>query len=709
LRLDTSPLSAPISRSARPLARRRDAGAVGIAQERAARAPAARASRGATDAEKQAAATEKLHAREVTAAERAAKRAADAKIREAERSAAYVYRIQQRYFNQQQRDEERADRKRARDRERTSDRRMGAMVGIGKDLAIGAASAIGGGFLGMTGAAGREAMKLQDLATRIAINARGAGEEQVNATTLRKEFENTAIANPGVKATDIAEGVASFVAKTGDLATARSSMGTFATVASATGASVSDIAGTGADLMGKFGIKSDAEMKQALASLTFQGKSGAFELKDAAALFPKVGAAASRFGLGQGVESVKTLGGMMQIARSATGSGEGAATAVEAMFRQMIKKSPDLKKMGVDVFEKGSKGTKTRDFQEVLIESIAKSGGSLPKLQKVFDTQGIRAISPLIADFNNAKNAAKASGKNEKDATAAGVDALKAALDKAINAPGDWAEVVKDAAAAQRIASASVTASWERIKSIVGDKLAPKMAEILGKLANDPKAIEAFGNAIEIATTSIIGLYDGVNAVVGFLKEVGIIKDKPKSPMGAAGEAQDALAKFDEEKGFAYGPMAGGPSAPLTPMEAAKRAELEAQVKKAQAAVFDPNVGGPNETMAQFGKRYAEAGDKGFLESALRLPRGIAAASAAAIDATGLTNMTGNDFFRKTVLGENEQQQQIFRDAGFTGGGSSEMKAAADKLSAAADKLSAANPGATLTGNTPGAPAAATR
>jgi len=394
-------------------------------------------------------------------------------------------------------------------------------------LAAGAITVAGGAAMGLTLAAGRDIARLNSAATRLSIGARGAGEAGVDPAQLRREFEQVAVASPGVKAADVAEATQGFVSKTGDLGAARQFAGTFATVASATGGDVQDIANAAADLFQKFDIKSIDDMRSALAALTFQGKSGAFELKDAASQFGKLSAAAQRFGLDRGAKGVATLGGLTQIARSATGSPEQAATAVEAMFRQIVAKSGDLHKIGVDVFkDKGH--TQTRDIRDVLVDSISKSGGNLVKLQDIFGEEGIRGISPLVSAFNSARNSAvgaNGGAATEEEKTAAGVRALRVALENAIDAPGDWAEVVKDAAAAAKDPANQMTAAWEQFKSAID----PVVADALPHLAN---AITTTASAIE--------------------KVLGVVlpgKGHDKTHTEQLTDAQNALSAFDKQNG----------------------------------------------------------------------------------------------------------------------------------------------------------------
>jgi hypothetical protein len=125
---------------------------------------------------------------------------------------------------------------------------------------------------GTVESAAREAMALQESTNRLSINARGAGQDFVDPTQLRKEFESVAVSTPGQSAQEISEAIQQFVSLTGELKTGRESAGTFATVASATGAGIGDVSSAAASIFNQFGLKSKDEMKDVMASLTFQGK-----------------------------------------------------------------------------------------------------------------------------------------------------------------------------------------------------------------------------------------------------------------------------------------------------------------------------------------------------------------------------------------------------------------------------------------------------
>jgi hypothetical protein len=471
-------------------------------------------------------------------------------------------------------------------------RRFERVAGIGKDLALSGAASLGAVGVGLVGSAARDSMRLQESANRISINSRGAGKEFVDPTKLRKEFEATAMATPGIKSADVADAIAAFVTKTGNLDVARASQGTFATVASATGSDIKDVSAAAADLFEKFDVKTVEDMETALAALAFQGKQGSFELKDAAGQFAKLSAAASRFGLDKGVTGVKTLGGLTQIARSSTGSSEQAANAVEASLRQLVSKSADIKsEFGVDVFTDKS-NTKTRDVRKVIGETIAGSGGDLVKLQKIFGEEGIRGISPLISTFNQARN--NSSSKTEAGRTADGLKALNAQLERAIDAPGKIADLQEDAARAQTTASAQLIATWEKLQAAVGEQLTPKLIEATGAFANFVQN----SNAIEGLVTVFVALADTAGLVVDVFKELGLIKTKAPTAEARQTKAQKELAKFDAA--MAAKPM----DYDVTDADFATRAQLQGDLEKANA---DVNSISSRKSFSEFADKYQKA------------------------------------------------------------------------------------------------------
>lgn len=363
--------------------------------------------------------------------------------------------------------------------------------------------------LSTTGAAAGEANRVQESANRISIGARQAGGEYVDPKQLTREFFEVAKNVKGVTAEAAADAAARFVSLTGDLKTVRSSMQDFAVAATASGAGVGDVAEAVASVSTQFGVTDPKQVRDVLAALIYQGKAGSFELKDAAALFQKLAAAGAAFGLDKSAEGVKTLGGLTQLVRAGTGSGEQAATGTEALLTKIQTSSGLLKKQGVNVYDKSGK---IRDVSSILIEAISKVGGTNTEkksndLQNIFDTEAMRGLKPLIGLYND--TFAKASGtKQEK--IAAGVEVLRQKFDGAIRAAGSWTDVMQDSERAQEDNSAKLTAAWQSIVAQVSESVTPALSRLVDEFSNNPEAIRGFTDAIIFAGETLGSFADWV-------------------------------------------------------------------------------------------------------------------------------------------------------------------------------------------------------
>jgi hypothetical protein len=364
----------------------------------------------------------------------------------------------------------------------------------------------------------KEANKVYEQANRISISSRAAGGEYADPKQLTNEFFDVAKNVKGITAEAAADAAAKFVSLTGDLSTARSSMKDFAIASTASGAELGDVAEAVASISTQFATTDPTEIREVLAALIYQGKAGAFELKDAAGQFQRLAASGAAFGIPKNAQGVKTLGGLTQIARTGTGSGEQAATAVENLLTNLKVKSDDLKKAGVKVYDK--KGN-VRDLPSVLTEAISKVGGKSAEkknagLATIFGEQGVRAINPLVAKYNSTY--AGTSGTDAQK-TAAATAMLKAEFDKAINAAGTWTDVMGDSERAQATSTAKLVAAYEEMKAAVADRVVPRLAEFADQIAASPETIDAFVSAMGLAV-------DALQFFVDFLHTTGLIKDK---------------------------------------------------------------------------------------------------------------------------------------------------------------------------------------
>ncbi len=484
-------------------------------------------------------------------------------------------------------------------------RGVGSMFGlVGTGIAL-----VGGAAIAATALATNESLKLDDASRRLAIQG-STGTHREDPTALRHHFEQTAIDVRGARAADVAAGASRFVGKTGDLQAAKEFSRTMAEVSVASGAAAEDIGDAMADIFQKFDVKTAKEMSDAMAMLYVQGKRGAFELKDAASQFPRLAAAAQRFGLGKGAKSLATLGGLTQIARSATGSPEEAATALEGVFRDLTSKDAKLNALGVKTYEGTGKDKHVRDIREILIDTVAKVGGNDPQqkaiqLGKIFDARGMRAMAPLISTFNDAV-------KQGKD----GVRALRDKLNEAIDATGAETELKQDLATAQESASAQLTAAWEAVKVAVGENLTPTVAQLAKELAfvvqrSGPQLASAFNTA--------------AHAALDFARFIGLV-DREASPEEQAAEkgVQDLTELKKEQKALLERGMT-----PETKGQGLATAEeryaMEAKIREAEDYIStNLRAANPTDEASFVAKRMEE--DKGFFnrlvspgESAFRL------------------------------------------------------------------------------------------
>lgn len=356
------------------------------------------------------------------------------------------------------------------------------LADFAKGLAGGAAGLVGGLALGgagvaagLVGSATRDALSLKERSAGIARNARGPNEKAVDSQNLAESFQEVALKHAGLKGNDIAEGAERFVAKTGDLQTYLNTMDALATASSATGASMGDLADTAAELSTKFDIKDMQGMQTILATLTFQGKQGAFEMKDMAVQMSALGAAAQSFGGMKGVKGMTELGGILQIARSANSSGAETATSVADMFNELKAKGTKTQ------FKMYNKDGSTRNINDILVDMISKTGGhnvaqKNSELTKLLGIRGIRAVNPLIATYNDTFQKTKGTAKQKDEAAR---DAVTKQLKDAQETTANFAEVQKDAADAESQASAKVASAFEKLQAAALAELVPALEAAL--------------------------------------------------------------------------------------------------------------------------------------------------------------------------------------------------------------------------------------
>lgn len=197
---------------------------------------------------------------------------------------------------------------------------------------------------------------------------------------------------------DVTDALGAFVAKTGDIETARKNLELYAKTATATGASLKDVALIGVELSDKLGIK---DQRNALGILAQQGRSGAVEIRDLASKAPKIfSAAASMFGV-KGEEGLRGTGALAQVFAKGfggTGSAASVSTSIENTFTDILKGQSKIEAAGIKV--------QGRDPYEVIKDLIRKTGGDPRQLLKagghgIFDVRAMRGINVMAREFKN--------------------------------------------------------------------------------------------------------------------------------------------------------------------------------------------------------------------------------------------------------------------------------------------------------------------
>jgi TP901 family phage tail tape measure protein len=423
---------------------------------------------------------------------------------------------------------------------------VGSVVGSLAMGGLGMAASGVGKLADLGGSAVRQRLDSKQLAIELSKSGRAAGTEGVSADVLLRDAERTSGKVKGTKAADVLAAQQKYVAMTGNLGEARGYGEMFAQMARASGSKESDIAATAATLQQKFGIKDESSMKSALANLMFQGKAGAFEMSDASSYLQEMGAAGARFGLGEGAGGVKKLGALSQLARSSTGSGAEASTAVQAMLTDITEKSGLIKKVGkTDVFTDKTH-TKTRAIEDIMADVLKGTKGDKAKLGSIFGERGMRGASALIEAFNKGADAA---GKNatQQEKMAAGEAAMRQLFDQTVNAGGDWGEVLKDASTQSESALDRMDSGWESLTARMGSALDPAIQDLADSA---PDLVDALQPVIDAAAELATAFVD----TIAILQDMGLLKkkedqDSPEVRISKASQRLAELSMIEKDNG----------------------------------------------------------------------------------------------------------------------------------------------------------------
>lgn len=333
-----------------------------------------------------------------------------------DKSAAYAIKVAEKTASATARAEERAAREKARAAERAmanharsnreserdkADQNAAMMVG-GKSFLMGGAragarviGAAGRFAAGVAGGLARGAGVNTDIGSIVAKNfeLEAQATDLSNAGYMAGDPRNGMRVDPnalmaqtlsvgkatGTDANDVMEGLQKFVAKTGDLRTARDVIGDMAVLARTTGANMEDVADAAGDVASALPDTADkgARVKDVMSVIAAQGKVGAVEIKQLATQMTKIAAASGQFE-GDAGQNMIAFGAMAQMARSGKG---GAASASQAANTVGAFTSTFAKGARVDAFNKfgvniAGEGGKIRDPKAIILDALAAANSS---------------------------------------------------------------------------------------------------------------------------------------------------------------------------------------------------------------------------------------------------------------------------------------------------------------------------------------------
>lgn len=329
----------------------------------------------------------------------------------------------------------------------------------------------------------------QSLATKISNSGYVPGTDLVAPGTILSEARAAGNAT-GTDTTEVLKAIQDFVGKTGDLRTARDTIGDMAKLSRATGTDLSDMANAAAEVANNLQGVPDkaAATKQIMQQIAGQGKLGAVEIKDLASQMAKLASTSAQF-KGGAAKNLATFGVIAQEAKLHGGAASAtqAATSTMALANTLTTKSTirHWKEMGLTPFS-DAKQTTLADPKELIIAALKRTGGNLEALKTLFpSSQGMRAVR----GFANVFNAAGGGKKGEQ--------AVRDEFDTLSKAQLDNAEVSRAFAASMQNSDAQVT--------VFNNKMAEVAEQLAGAVL---PAFKDLAPAVVNTTTAFVNAVD---------------------------------------------------------------------------------------------------------------------------------------------------------------------------------------------------------
>ncbi|MDR2663636.1 MAG: phage tail tape measure protein, partial [Treponema sp.] len=270
---------------------------------------------------------------------------------------------------------------------------MGVVNKIDKAFSGAAAKLAGFGLTLGLGAAAKGLIDFDAEITRMGVQA-GITDGEIR--NLKQTIFDAAT-DPKIKLgyRGISDSMSEVIEMTGDMDFAEANIRNMGIAMRATASDGKAIGGLFSEFQ-KMGLGAN-DVAVAMDTLATQGNNGAFTLANLAALGPRTINAYRATGR-DGTQALIEMGAALQVIRRGTGSSEQAATAFEAVMRNLTnpQKQEALAKMGIAVRDQAGN---FRSITDIMEEIVLKSNGSLETIGTLFDAEAVRAFNSAIGEF----------------------------------------------------------------------------------------------------------------------------------------------------------------------------------------------------------------------------------------------------------------------------------------------------------------------
>jgi TP901 family phage tail tape measure protein len=320
--------------------------------------------------------------------------------------------------------------------------------------------------------AGKKVYDFEKKLTRLRINADMSAKDMAS---LRGQIDDVAVST-GVGQDELLGAASAFVTMTGDIDTARGSLAAWGKISAATGADIDDVAKGAAALSQNLGVGAK-DMEKAFNVMFVQGKEGAVELKDMAAVAAGLAPQFATFGK-VGVEGLAEMGGLLQIVKRGFNDVGEASTGMESLMTAFAKNSKQIRAAtGVSTYEKDGRTLRSMaDIVFDLTDAMEKKKLPTGKVIKALGrAEAYRALLPLMKAGR---------GELEKFAAMGKTDAIGQGF-------GIWKESV---ASKVEVATAKIRKAFSETLIKHADSLAKaitKVGEAVQFLAEHPEGVLA--------------------------------------------------------------------------------------------------------------------------------------------------------------------------------------------------------------------------